>query len=106
MPQSTPSLLRTEKDPRNVNLQTVARRLFWWLTPEEALANPIRFAARVMTYGTWEDVQTAKEELGEGTFREVLADPPPGVFDARSWLYWHRYFGLEPIPPLPKRTLA
>jgi hypothetical protein len=97
----------SEATPSGVEaLQCIARKLFWWKLPEEALADTIRFAAQVMTYGNWEDVQTAKAELGEEVFRQTLLKPPPGVFDARSWVYWHHYFRIDPIPPLPKRTFT
>jgi len=86
-------------------LEAVAQRLFWWKPPAEALADPRRFAAQVMTLGNWEDVQVARSALGEACLREVLLRPPPGVFDERSWVYWHAVFGITPVPPLPRRSL-
>jgi hypothetical protein len=71
----------------------------------EALAYPNRFLAQAMTYGTIEDLAVVKRYLPESAFREVLADPPAGVFDPRSWAYWHVRFGLEPPTELPKRFL-
>jgi hypothetical protein len=43
--------------------------------------------------------------LGRDAFRKVLENPPPGVFDKRSWNYWHLVFGLTSVPPLPERKL-
>ena len=86
-------------------LETVAQRLFWWKPPAEALADPRRFAAQVMALGNWEDVQLARSALGEACLRETLSHPPPGVFDERSWAYWHAVFGITPVPPLPRRSL-
>lgn len=85
-------------------LEGVAARLFWWKQPAEALADPKRFLAQVMTYGTVEDVAIVQRHFPESAFREVLADPPPGVFDPRSWAYWHLRFDLE-APELPRRRL-
>ena len=34
---------------------------------------------------------------------KVLADTPPGVFDPRSWAYWHVVLGLDPERELPRR---
>lgn len=34
-----------------------------------------------------------------------LFDAPPGVFDARSWRYWHLMFA-RPVPPLPVRIVT
>jgi hypothetical protein len=87
------------------DLETVAARLFWWKSPAEALADQNRFLAQVMTYGTIEDLAVARQHFPESAFREVLASPPAGVFDPRSWSYWHVRFGLEPPPELPKRHL-
>jgi hypothetical protein len=88
------------------DLERVAKRLFWWKTPAEALQDPIRFLAQAMTYGTIEDLAVVKRHFPESAFREVLASPPAGVFDPRSWHYWHVRFGIQPIPELPKRQLT
>jgi hypothetical protein len=87
------------------DLERVAKRLFWWKTPTEALEDPIRFLAQVMTYGTIEDLAVVRQYFPERAFRDVLAHPPAGVFDPRSWSYWHVRFGLEVPPVLPRRQL-
>lgn len=45
------------------DLETVASRLFWWKPPEEALADPNRFLAQVMTYGTVKDLAVARRHF-------------------------------------------
>jgi hypothetical protein len=92
-------LLKTEA------LLAIARRLIWWLPPEEALDFPDRFLAQVMTLGTWDDVRHLWGRLGRERFRQVLINPPPGVFDQRSWHYWHHVFRIHPVPPLPQRQI-
>jgi hypothetical protein len=87
------------------DLERVARRLFWWKPPEDSLRDANRFLAQVMTLGTVEDVVVARRTFPEAAFREVLAAPPPGVFDPRSWSYWHLVFGIAPVPELPRRCL-
>lgn len=87
------------------DLETVAKRLFWWKSSAEALADPVRFLAQVMTYGTVEDLVVARRHYPREDFRRVLDEPPPGVFDPRSWAYWHVVFGLEPPAELPRRIL-
>ena len=87
------------------DLEIVASRLFWWKSPAEALADQNRFLAQVMTYGTIEDLAVARHYFPESAVREVLAGPPAGVFDPRSWSYWHVRFGLEAPPELPRRHL-
>jgi hypothetical protein len=87
------------------DLEQAARRLFWWKTPAEALADPGRFLAQVMVYGTPEDLTIARQHFPESAFREALADPPPGLFDPRSWAYWHAVFDLEAPPAPPVRRI-
>ncbi|MCC6679794.1 MAG: hypothetical protein IT445_02725 [Phycisphaeraceae bacterium] len=92
-PTDHPSLLR------------IARKLVWWKSPRQALADPVDLACRVMTLGTWDDVLTARQLLGDQLFRQALAQPTPGVFDRRSWRYWHLFFGHTHVPALPQRNL-
>jgi len=86
-------------------LVQLARRLFWWKPAEEALADRDRFLAQVMTYGTWRDIADARAHFQEEAFRHALRHAPPGVFDARSWTYWHHAVGVLPISPRPRRHL-
>lgn len=85
-------------------LLPVARRVFWWGEPEEWLNDAIRFVAQVMTYGDWDDAMLTRNLLGDAIFREVLETPPSGVFDIKSWHYWHSRYHLV-APPLPTRKL-
>ncbi len=89
-------------DPNS--LRSIAARLMWWLEPETALARRARFVMQVMTLGTWEDVQAVRNAFGWEVFREALDQAEPGVFDARSWAYWHAVF-QRAEPPLPPRVL-
>lgn len=82
----------------------IARKLIWWKSVDEALQDPIRLACQVMTYGTWNDVLLARRELGDELFKRALRNAPAGVFDERSWNFWHLVFGMLPVPPLPTRT--
>jgi len=85
------------------DLREVARRVVWFKSPEQTLADPVFFLARLMTHGTYEDVLVAKRYFGEEEFRNALENAPPGVFDARSWAYWNTVFGRLPVPPMPRR---
>jgi hypothetical protein len=84
-------------------LLTVAQRVVWFKDPGDALADPVHFLAHVMTYGTVEDLSALQGLVGLDEFREVLDHAPPGIFDARSWAYWHLKCGRVPAPPLPTR---
>ena len=89
--------------PMTPDLLHVARRVVWFKEPEEALAEPVHFLAHLMTYGTVEDLKAVQGVAGLEEFREVLERAPAGVFDARSWAYWHLKCGRVPTPPLPAR---
>jgi hypothetical protein len=86
-------------------LLPIAKRVFWWDDPEEWLDDAIRFAAQVMTFGDWDDTAAVCRILGDSLLQQVLHSPPPGVFDLKSWTYWHRHYGLE-VPPLPERRIT
>jgi hypothetical protein len=85
-------------------LAAAARRLVWWKSPEAALEDRVRLLAQIMTYGGLVDVRAMLAAAPEQELREVLRHAPPGVFDARSWAYWHVRLGL-PAAPLPARRL-
>jgi hypothetical protein len=91
--------------PRNTDLLRVAPRVIWFEPPEEALANPVRFMAYLMTYGTLEDIKVVRRYLGLNDFREALEHAPPGIIDGRSWAYWNTVTGRYPVPPMPRRVI-
>ena len=90
--------------PQSPALLKVAQRVVWFDEPETALAQPLRFLAHVMVYGTIEDLAALRGFAGKDEFREVLEHAPPGMFDSRSWAYWNLICGRSPAPPLPERT--
>jgi len=95
-------------NPLPVTPQTlsVAPRIIWFESPEQALANPIRFMAYAMTYARHEDMQVIRQYVSDADFREALDRAPPGIIDARSWAYWNLMMGRYPAPPLPKRRFG
>jgi len=90
------------EDPR---MRELAAKLIWWKGPDEALADERRFLAQAMTLGNWEEMEFVRSVYGDDALRAVLTDAPPGVFDQRSWNYWHLMFGEATVPPLPRRRL-
>ena len=93
------------QDDAKQPLRGIAERLMWWQPPARSLEQTRRFIVQVMVLGTWEDVKATQQVYGEGAFREALRDAPPGIFDVRSWSYWHHVFGMLPVPALPRRKL-
>jgi len=89
--------------PCNLDLLAVAPRVIWFEPAEQALADPIRFLAYLMTYGTVEDIAVVRRYLDRDDFREALEHAPPGIIDERSWAYWNAVCGRYPAPPMPRR---
>ena len=92
--------------PQTAELLALAPRVLWFETPEKALADPIRFMAYLMTYGTVEDIAVMRRYVGAEDFLEAIENAPPGIMDARSWAYWNVMAGRFPPPPMPTRRLA
>ncbi len=91
--------------PLNPDLLAVAPRVMWFEPPERALADPVRFLAYLMTYGTVEEIDVVRRYLDMDDFREALDRAPPGIIDPRSWAYWNVMVGRYPPPPMPRRVI-
>ncbi|MBT9586567.1 hypothetical protein IV102_24700 [bacterium] len=91
--------------PDSPEMLGVAQRVMWSCKPHEALQQPYLFLAHVMTYGLTSDVVFVRKTLGLDAFREALEHAPAGIFDPRSWSYWHLICGQSSPPPLPERQL-
>jgi hypothetical protein len=91
--------------PHTADLLEVARHVIWFEPPEQALADPIRFLAYLMTYGTIEEIVVVERYVGPDDFRAALEQAPPGIMDERSWAYWNVMTGRDPIPPMPERVI-
>jgi hypothetical protein len=91
--------------PHNADLLRIAPRVIWFEPAEQALANPVRFIAYLMTYGTLEDIQVVMRYVDLDDFRETLDHAAPGVIDERSWAYWNTVLGRYPAPPMPRRFI-
>lgn len=93
---------------KEMHLKYLARKYIWWKTPDQAISNWHHFLAQIMTLGTIEDCGWIMKNLGEEELTKVLFHPPIGVFNSRSWHYWHYKLGLaddeSDIPPLPQRS--
>jgi hypothetical protein len=89
--------------PLNAETEPVARRLVWFESPAEALADPVRFMAYAMAQATHEDMTVIRRYVDEADFLEALDKAPPGIIDQRSWAYWNSKMGRYPAPPEPVR---
>jgi hypothetical protein len=89
----------------SAELLAVAKRIFWFGTPEEALEFPSRFLTYAMTYASDEDIEIVRKYFSDDDFRTALNNPAPGIFDRVSWAKWNKGYGRIPVPPLPKRRI-
>lgn len=89
--------------PHPPELLAVAKRVVWFKPPEVTLGDDVFFLNFLMVYGTLDDVDVARQRYDDDDFRAALRNAIPGIFDARSWAYWHVRLGMEPAPPRPVR---
>lgn len=94
---------RMARTPSEEEISSIAERVIWWQPPERTLKRPLRFVAQVMAIGSFDEIERVRARYGERAFGRALAEAPAGVFDARSWHYWHLVLGRGPVPPLPTR---
>ncbi len=94
-----------ESLPHTSDLLQLAERYVWFKQPHETLNHATHFIAYVLTYGLNKDIKILRRYVTNDQLREALHHAPPGVFDARSWAYWHLRLGFDHPPPLPKRDL-
>jgi hypothetical protein len=80
----------------------VARKVVWYDSPEETLADLPTFLAHAMVYGSSADLAVVERYVPLEEFRRVLETAPAGVFTQDSWQRWHERFGM-PVPALPRR---
>jgi len=91
--------------PLTPEIEAIARRVVWFETPSQAIADPIRFVAYAMTYGDDADMRAIRQHLSDAELREAMERAPAGIFDPRSWAYWNLKLGRYPTPPMPDRVL-
>ncbi len=83
----------------------MARKYVWWQPAERTLRDRRLLVAQMMTLGTADDARWLVSRVTAAELRDVLRDPPVGVFNRRSWVFWRRRLGLDPAAPLPARRL-
>ena len=81
----------------------LARKYVWWQPPAETLVDRRLLLAQIMTLGTVDDVRWLLSVAAGDDLRAVLRDPPVGIFNARSWSFWHLRLGFDAAPELPGR---
>jgi hypothetical protein len=87
-------------------LRRIASRVVWWDSPEQVVSRLDDFLCRVMTLGNLEDVNLIEARYGTERLRAAIRHAPAGIFDVRSWHYWHHRLGLGEAGPLPARQFT
>ena len=85
--------------------RNMAQKYVWWQAPGHTLADGRLLLAQMMTLGTADDVRWLLSVVSSEDMLRVLDDPPVGVFNRRSWAFWHLRLGRDVIPDLPARRL-
>jgi hypothetical protein len=86
-------------------LQAVAKRIFWFGTPEEALEFPKRLLTYAKTYASEQDIELLRKYFSDDDFKATLDDPAPGIFNRSSRAKWNERYNRTPVPPLPRRQI-
>src|SRR5258708_820346 len=86
-------------------LLAVAKRIFSFGTPKEALQFPRGFLTYAMPYAWDEDVGMPRKYFSDDDFRATRDDPAPGFFDQSSGDKWKKLSTPPPVPPLPRRKI-
>ncbi len=84
-------------------LLALAQRVIWFESPDEALANPVRFLCYLMARSTPEDLAIAARTFSTSDFRNALRTAPPGILSRRAWLYWNLVLEGHARRPMPRR---
>ena len=74
---------------RGDHAAALASKYVWWQPPPQTLAAPALLVAQIMTLGVLEDVQWLLGRVSRDALRRILRDPPVGIFNERSWRFWH-----------------
>ncbi len=82
-----------------------ARRLVWWMTPEEALADPLRLVLQIMELGTLADLRLLQNEFSDNQLKNILRNGPAGVLSPRSLRFWQVALDTD-AAPAPRFPLA
>lgn len=92
--------------PLNADTEAAVRRVLWFETPADALAEPVRFMAYAMARATHGVMKVLRRYVSDEDFQEALDRAPPGIIDPRSWAYWNNMVGRYTAPAMPRRQLG
>lgn len=95
--------MQTNQLNHSPELAYLARKYVWWEPADWAFHHSEVFLSNVMNLGDWEDIELLQKVVSKKMLKELLKKRPIGVFNQRSWDYWHAKLGLGQAPSLPRR---
>ena len=78
-----------------------ARRLIWWMEPDDALEQPLRLVAQIMDIGSLSDLRLLQKEFTDSELVNILKHAPPGVLSSRSIRFWQVVLQTD-VKPKPR----
>lgn len=84
---------------------SLAERYVWWQKPAETLREPPVLLRQILRLGTGDDYVAARRFWGVAALKRALVTAPPGALDKRSWVFWHRHYGLR-LKAFPRRRFG
>ncbi|MCY4183337.1 MAG: hypothetical protein OXF43_10700 [Gammaproteobacteria bacterium] len=87
------------------DLRAVAKKVVWFKTADKTLDDEVFFLNHAMTFGDVSDVLLIRKHYDDDALRNALRNAHPGIFDPRSWTYWHLVLGISPTPAMPTRKI-
>lgn len=85
------------------SLESIARRVNWYMAPDRLLANVDLFLSQVMARGSTEDIVYVQQRFSCEEMRHAYLHAPPGLFTKRAWAYWGLMLLGNPDLPMPER---
>lgn len=91
--------MKRRRAPSPTRLRKLARKVVWWMTPAEALAEPRRVIGQTLQWGDFDDVGALRAQYGDRAIAAFLKAAPDGVLDRRSWSLWSLAFRVKAKAP-------
>jgi hypothetical protein len=85
--------------PAPARLRRLARKVVWWMTPAQALAEPSRVIGQTLQWGDFDDMEILRAQYGDRAIAAFLKSAPDGVLDRRSWTLWSGTFRVKAKAP-------
>jgi hypothetical protein len=88
----------------NKELLDLASRVNWFEDSKDVVKNKYKFLNHIMVYGTLDDVKIMLKYYSLHDCKEALQNTQVGLYDYKSWHFWHIALGYDDVLPLPKRA--